>query len=89
MEIQRVKNQRVRLAGSFLVLALVPGLIGAQRPRPSHGETPPVNSCTADGAWCLFGSVGGCTASCLTGKPHCAGARCQLGFPIPSSCTCV
>ncbi len=84
-----MKNHRNRVAGSILVLALVPGLLWAQKTRPGVDGPGPVNSCTASGTWCLFGTAGGCTARCPSGKPHCTGARCQLGFPIPSSCTCL
>jgi hypothetical protein len=79
-----------RTIGLTLTLALVPGLVAAQRTKPQGDPGSPVSSCTASPVVCFWGGiVGGCSASCVVGSPHCESGTCQFGFPASSShCWC-
>jgi hypothetical protein len=82
-----MKLDFVRCVGATLALASIPLIVTAQTRR--RGDPPPEsNSCAAPGANCLFGYSRGCTANCPNGRPVCVGARCILGFPIASRCSC-
>ena len=85
-----MKPHLIRGVGLALAMTLLSMLIEAQRQRPNTRPEEPkeANACSANGISCLFGSAAGCSASCTSGRPVCIGARCFLGFPIASECTC-
>jgi hypothetical protein len=79
-----------RAIGLTLTLALVPGLVAAERTKPQGDPGRPAASCTASSITCFWGGiVGGCTASCPVGSPHCESGTCSFGFPAsPAHCWC-
>ncbi len=84
-----MKNSRVRAVAAGLVLALVPRMVAAQRPKPGDDTHAPMSHCQAAAVWCLFGSAGECSATCTNSKATCVGGSCILGFPSAPSCSCV
>ena len=45
--------------------------------------------CSANGAVCLFGEVGGCEITCLEPeRAYCRAGYCHFGFPCPPMCRC-
>ena len=75
------------IRGIALCLALSCSALVLEAQRGNSGSSS--NSCTASGVRCFFGSAAGCSVTCDDGVPLCKGARCILGFPVASECTCV
>lgn len=82
-----MSNRWLRNVFFALVCALAPLSLHAQRGGRSP-EPPERCTCSAEGADCLFGSAGGCEATCPGSTCECLGAWCSFGFPRPAICQC-